>query len=319
MFELLASSIGPNSMLLDGNLQIVRILGDVSRFSVLTDRCRLKFDISLLRNELALEARSIVSIALKNNTHKQGNVRTLENDPGYLTQLECFPLQAPSLDDDYVLLVFKRWPRPETRKPAMREGLSEEASIQIEALEQEITRLQEEHQQTLEELETTNEELQTTIEEYQSTNEELQSTNEEIETSNEELQSTNEELITVNEELQISTYEMNELNDEQLAVLESVVSPLLIVDVSMHITKANKSAVSLMQFKHPVDRPHLSQCKLPADFPPLSEICSEAFRVGNAITRDIVTDESVYTLECSPYFNSEGQLRGATLMFHKAS
>ncbi|MEM7211600.1 MAG: chemotaxis protein CheB [Pseudomonadota bacterium] len=318
MFELLASRVGPNSILLDRNLQIARVFGDVSRFSVLTDRSRLKFDISLLRPELAIEARSIAAIALKNNAHKQGTVRTLESDPGYHTQLECFPLQAPSLDEDRVLLIFRRWPQPKERKPTTRSGLSEEAASHIEALEQEITRLQEEHQQTLEELETTNEELQTTIEEYQSTNEELQSTNEEIETSNEELQSTNEELITVNEELQISTYEMNELNDEQSAVLESVVSPLLIVDVSMHITKANKSAINLMNLKHPIDRPHLSQCRLPKDFPALSEICSEAYNLGHAITRDVVTDESVYTLECAPYFNGEAQLRGATLMFHRA-
>ena len=156
----------------------------------------------------------------------------------------------------------------------------------------------------------------TTIEEFQSTNEELQSTNEEIETSNEELQSTNEELITVNEELQISTYEMNVLNDEQSAVLESVVSPILIVDVSMHITKTNQAASELMRLKHPIDRPHLSQCKLPKGFPALSDICNEAINLGRPVSHSFTTEDGLNSVDCAPFFNNEGQLRGATLLFH---
>lgn len=317
MFEALASNVGPNSLLLTDSLQIARVFGDVSAFSVLTDRSRLKFDITILRPELAMEARSVATIALRTSERKQGVVRTLEGDTGYLTQLDCFPMKAPNLDESFALLVFNRWPQPAEKKPAARDGLSVEAVSHIEALEQEISRLHDEHQQTVEELETTNEELQTTIEEFQSTNEELQSTNEEIETSNEELQSTNEELITVNEELQISTYEMNVLNDEQSAVLESVVSPLLIVDVSMHITKANTAAVKLMDIKRPIDRPHLSQCRLPEGFPVLSEICNEAINLGQPLTRSINSTVEIYSVDVAPFFNGDGQLRGATLLFHK--
>ena len=318
MFEILASKVGPNSLLLTSDLQIIRVFGDVSPFSVLTDRSRLKFDISILRAELAMEARSLASVALKNNEQKKGPARGIKEDPGFLTQLECYPIKGESLDEDCVLIVFNRWPQPEEKKLPEKADFSKEATRKVDELEQEIVQLHSEYQQTVEELETTNEELQTTLEEFQSTNEELQSTNEEIETSNEELQSTNEELITVNEELQISTYEMNVLNDEQSAVLESMVSPILIVDVSMHITKANDAALKLMKLRRPIDRPHLSQCQLPEGFPVLSEICNKAINLGRPLNISFSTKEGINVLDCAPFFNSDGQLRGATLLFHRS-
>ena len=317
MFETLVSAVGRNSLLMTSDLQITRVFGDVSPFSVLTDRSRLKFDVSILRSELAMEVRSLASVALKTNEHKVGAARSLEGDTGFLTQLSYFPIKSKDLDENYVLIAFNRWPQPVEKKPAEHGELDGNTADKIESLENEITRLHNEYQQTVEELETTNEELQTTIEEFQSTNEELQSTNEEIETSNEELQSTNEELITVNEELQISTYEMNVLNDEQSAVLESVVSPIVIVDVSMHITKTNNAAMELLQLKPPIDRPHLSQCKLPEGFPVLSDICNEAINLGRPVSYSFLTQQEINSLDCAPFFNSEGQLRGATILFHR--
>ncbi|MEM9063239.1 MAG: chemotaxis protein CheB [Pseudomonadota bacterium] len=318
LFESLAQVVGPDALLLQSDLKIVRVFGNVSRYSSLTDQTRLRFDVSMLRRELSAAARGLVGSALRQGEKRSVTQGGLKDDPDHVVQMDCYPIKAPGLEEDYALLAFRRLTRPIEVKPADREGLSTEAIEHIETLESEIRRLQDEHQQSTEELETTNEELQTTIEEFQSTNEELQSTNEEIETSNEELQSANEELITVNEELQISTYEMNVLNDEQAAVLESVLAPLIIVDVSMHVTKMNSAAAKLIDVSRSLDRPHLSQCRFPDGFLSISEFCNEALSIGRPLSRRVVSEDQVYTLDIAPYFNSDGQLRGATLMFHKA-
>lgn len=318
LFERLAQVVGPDALLLQSDLKIVRVFGNVSKYSSLTDQSRLRFDISMLRPELSATARGLVSSALRQNEKRSATTGILTDEKDHLVHIECYPIQAPGLDEQYALLAFREEGRPAKPKPTLGDGISREALEHIETLENEIRQLQHQHQQTIEELETTNEELQTTIEEFQSTNEELQSTNEEIETSNEELQSANEELTTVNEELQISTYEMNLLNDEQAAVLESVQSPLIIVDVSMHVTKMNGAAAKLMDVVRQMDRPHLSQCKFPDGISSVSEFCNEALSVGRPMSRRLTAAEGVYDLDIAPFFNNEGQLRGATLMFHKA-
>jgi two-component system CheB/CheR fusion protein len=78
-------------------------------------------------------------------------------------------------------------------------------------LNKELEATNEELQSTNEEMMLAQEELQATNEEFEATNEELQSTNEELETNNEELQATNEELETTNDELSARTAELQEL------------------------------------------------------------------------------------------------------------
>ncbi|MEM1371783.1 MAG: chemotaxis protein CheB, partial [Pseudomonadota bacterium] len=113
MFEVLASKVGPNSLLLASDLQIVRVFGNVSPFLILTDRSRLKFDITILRPELAMEARTLASLALKNNERRTGTRHSLENDAGHQTQLDCFPIISEDLEENYVLVAFNRWPTPD--------------------------------------------------------------------------------------------------------------------------------------------------------------------------------------------------------------
>lgn len=85
--------------------------------------------------------------------------------------------------------------------------LSEQATIRVNELEDDLRYTQENLQATIEELETANEELQ-------ATNEELLSSNEELQSTNEELQSVNEELYTVNSEYQNKIDELTEVNND---------------------------------------------------------------------------------------------------------
>lgn len=113
---------------------------------------------------------------------------------------------------------------------------------ELQRANQELETTNEELQSAHEELETTNEELQSTNEELETTNEELQSTNEELETMNEELQSTNEELETTNTELRTLTSELNSTNSFLSSILSSLRSAVIVVDKDMKIKVWNYRA-----------------------------------------------------------------------------
>lgn len=314
MFEALARALGSNSILLTEDFRIARVFGDISRYLSVTEKTKLYGTYSMLAPTLAQDARTLASVAARKGEMRQGLRHNLDNDPGFSVRMTAYPLKAIGDTEAYALLVFHREPDVERRNDTVSIE-DDESDQKIAALNLELTTLREELQQTIEEQETTNEELQSLNEELQSTNEELQATNEELETSNEELQSTNEELITLNEELTVSTTELSILNDEQEAVLASVPAPMLIIDTALQVTKANEAAINLFRMSRPVDRRHISQCEVPESFPNLSAVCNEAMHLGTTITREIELPGKVVSMTCAPFYNKDGQIRGATMIF----
>ena len=285
----------------------------------LDDNTQLQFSVSMLREELAREVRSLSSIALRTRERRRGIFHKMQGDEGFVTQLEAYPLRAPLLEEGFSLIVFHREPVQHETEKAKSISIEGEIARHVDALETELNSTRDVLQQTIEELETSNEELQSTNEEMQSTNEELQATNEELETSNEELQSTNEELVTVNEELQVSAAELSMSNAEQDAVFANVSAPMMILDMALQVTKANAAAMNLFGLRAPFDRPHLSHCQLPDGFPLLTEICNESLQLGKSTTMDVTSDGHVFTLQCAPFYNRDGRMRGATMMFVESS
>jgi two-component system, chemotaxis family, CheB/CheR fusion protein len=122
---------------------------------------------------------------------------------------------------------------------------SRELQRDLENANRQLETAYEELQSTVEELETTNEELQSTVEELETTNEELQSTNEELETMNEEQQSTNDELQSINDELRDRTQELRDTSDFTAAILSSLRSAVIVVDLDFTVRTWNTRAEDL--------------------------------------------------------------------------
>ena len=112
---------------------------------------------------------------------------------------------------------------------------------QISRLKQQLTDAKKRFLSAIEANQTSREESQNTTEEALSANEELQSLNEELETAKEELQSTNEELITVNDELQSKNAALAQARDFAMSIVETVRQPLLVLDMDLRITMANRA------------------------------------------------------------------------------
>ncbi|MEM8554489.1 MAG: CheR family methyltransferase, partial [Pseudomonadota bacterium] len=317
MFDALARSVGAQSMLVSSDFQIIRVYGDVSEFVELTERSNLNLQLSILRSPFREEARSLVTLALKNNERRQG-VRHLARDGANIEhRLLAVPVASEASDEKLVLVVFESL---EVKGTPLVEGSNLDnvdgavAVTRIQELENELLTTREALHQTIEQLETSNEELQSLNEEMQSTNEELQATNEERETSNEELQSTNEELITVNEELQINATELSALSSELTSILESVPSALIVVDTAMQITRASATAVAMFDLGMPLATPHLSQAATPEGFPRLTDICNETLQMGTTHRCEFESAGNQYTLLCAPFADEKGRIRGATVI-----
>ena len=102
-------------------------------------------------------------------------------------------------------------------------------------LQDELSAVRNELQDTIENLETSNEELKASNEEATSMNEELQSTNEELETSKEEMQSFNEELHTVNSQLQHKILELEDSTNDLNNLLAGTETATLFIDSALCI------------------------------------------------------------------------------------
>ena len=316
LFEALAASLGENSLLVTEDFGIARVYGDISKYIEIKASSSLKMHLDLLRSPLREEARSLVTIALRNNAHRAGVRHLLANDADSETRINVYPIVAKDISEKAALVVFNSVAVDHT-KQALAASSAQEAggnAEQIRALEHEIATTREALQQTIEELETSNEELQSLNEELQSTNEELQATNEELETSNEELQSTNEELITVNEELQVTAAELSGRTGELTSVIESTPLAIIVMDNALQISQATNAAANRFAIRRPISSPHISQCVLPDGYPSLAPLCSEALKVGETVSAEFNSNETRVLLTCSPYFNVHGQILGVTMV-----
>ncbi|QJF51015.1 chemotaxis protein CheB [Roseobacter ponti] len=316
MFEALALSLGKNSVLVTDEYSIVRVYGNVSSFIEVNDTSNLRMHIDLLRRPFREEARSLVTLALKNAEHRSGVRHLLADDDDAEIRLDVYPIIARDINERAALVVFTELSIDRARG-LEKEQLSEETGFdadRIRLLEDEVATTREALQQTIEELETSNEELQSLNEELQSTNEELQATNEELETSNEELQSTNEELITVNEELQVTAAELSGRTGELMSVLETAPLSIMVLDTALQISQATIAATEMFSLTRPVASPHVSQCVMPDSFPALAPICNETLKLGETIHKEFSSGGSRYKLTCSPFFDMRGQMKGVTIV-----
>ena len=116
--------------------------------------------------------------------------------------------------------------------PELKDTPSNELVIK---LENEVRRLRDQLQASVEEYESSSEELKASNEELQSINEEYRSATEELETSKEELQSVNEELQTVNSELKAKLEEISRSHSDLQNLMSATEIGMLFLDRDLRI------------------------------------------------------------------------------------
>ncbi|RPE71443.1 two-component system CheB/CheR fusion protein [Pacificibacter maritimus] len=316
LFEALVQSLGENSILVTEDYSIARVYGAISPYIEMNSATNLKMHIDLLRSPLREEARSLVTIALKNKSHRAGVRHLVANASGDEVRLDVYPIVASQINERAALVVFTPFKSEPVTTTLDTLGIKDNVAVseRIISLENEVATTRDALQQTIEELETSNEELQSLNEELQSTNEELQATNEELETSNEELQSTNEELITVNEELQVTASELSGRTGELTSVLQSTPLAILVTDYALQVRQATPAAKKMFNIEQPIGSPHISQIPLPTEYPALAPMCGEALKLGQTVSTEFSSNGTQVIITCSPYFEPQGQILGVTIV-----
>lgn len=321
--ESLIISLGPNSLLLGSDMQILKVYGDINQFVGMSSNKKLETTVmSLLLEPWCQDVRVAVPGVLRHMQVYEGLTRTNPKKGNEHSKIVIYPIEDKVRAEKYALVVFRVWEEADSTVDieSLEAEATDEASSRwrqtINELSQELQIAKNNLQTTVEELETSNEELQAVNEELQSSNEELQSTNEELETSNEELQSTNEELSTVNEELQVNAQQLNTVNQSLRSILDNVISPMLVLDKDMYIVDASMAAEACFGIPQDIVQPHISRCVLPPGFPDVNALSRKALQQGNRISEQITTTEADATLVVSPYFTVTNELQGAIVQYN---
>ena len=312
-FSSLIRSVGPNCLMVNSDLQVTMAFGDVSRYAGIAAGVVQTTTSSLLREPYRQDVRASVPAVIRNKEPYIGIVRQPKDDPTRRERIKVFPIENTPDSEVFALVVFEDWQESHIEDSVPESG-TQVYQEQVKTLTRELEIARSNLMQMIEELETSNEELQALNEELQSSNEELQSTNEEMETSNEELQSTNEELSTVNEELQVNAQQLNSLNQSLRSILENVAIPMLVVDRDMNITHVSRPSEAAFGVAPDVTLPHVSRCKLPANFPNLVKILNQAMTSGLRVDRHIEHEDMNATLTVVPHFVNQDELAGGIIL-----
>ncbi len=223
----------PLSVIVNGRLEIVHILGSTEGFFTLPSG-PIDFDITKLApKELGIPLATGIQKVLRTGEEvTYTNIRLRIRQEERSIRMRIVRLSDIKGHEPLVTVFLEEVSAlpPAERKDLTTFDLGEEAQQRIVDLEQELQFARENLQATIEELETSNEELQ-------ATNEELLASNEELQSTNEELQSTNEELYTVNAEHQNKIIELTELNNDVDNLLTSSRIGTLLLDENLEIRK----------------------------------------------------------------------------------
>ncbi len=303
----LSEIYAPPSVLINKNLDVVEIHGDMQNFLHFPSG-KLEMNLAqLLRREWRTEVQTLVHHADLKHTIAMGRIRPIKNRTGHSVKIEVHPVQSRD-DQKQFLISFISLSTQTGDAP-----VPEHPQLHNSELEDELIATREHLQTVIEELETSNEELQALNEEMQAANEELQSSNEELEASNEELQSTNEELTTVNQELIVKGGELSLVNTELENLQNSTGFSLILLDQELRLQRYNKEAASLFNFSV-----HTLGKSIPALSLPVVEVLETAkLAMSDGIKRQqqISFGGRHYNVLCFPYTSQDQTLGGVIITF----
>lgn len=243
--KLILSRYVPPCIVVNKNLLIAQFFGLVSPYlEPVTGKASLNV-LKIIRADLVVYLGSLLQKVRKTETvaTKEGIITEVNKKFKSIT-IEVAPIKNAA--GDIAFLVVFREDNPPTQVSSSEKTIKSKS--RTDSKQTTITKLEEQLAESRglirasnEEYETTYEELQAFNEEILSSNEELQSVNEELETSKEELQSAIEELSTTNEELRKRNVDLKQSQTYAEAIVETVHSPLLILNANLQVRMANKA------------------------------------------------------------------------------
>ncbi|HUO85401.1 MAG TPA: chemotaxis protein CheB, partial [Thermoanaerobaculia bacterium] len=235
----LSASLAPCGVLVNQQMEITRIRGDVASFIAL-EPGDVSLDLfGLVRyHEVLAVLRPAVRRAFREKvTVTREDILVMDGKVRRRVGFDVIPYGLAPPAHDHCWVIFR-----ESALPGKRRAVSAGSRTEIEGLKDALTA-------ALDDRELMAEEASAAAEEAQSSDEELRSTNEELETAKEELQSANEELSTLNDELRARNTALVKLNDDIENLLGAVEIPILFVGLDLSVRRFNTTAGSLFNLR----------------------------------------------------------------------
>jgi len=293
----------PNGVIVNGDLEILRFLGDTSSY---LKPAPGKPSMNLRRmasGEFLLEFRAAIHIAKKSACAVRKEIAAPHTGgPARRVRIEVLPIKASNLHQECFLILFEepgetRPGRPQTG--GAREGRDSRRVIE---LKEDLAVSGEQLKAIIEEQESTNMQLKVSNEELLSGNEELQSVNEEFETAKEELQSTNEELITSTEELGDANQVLNRANSDFSNLLANIDIPILLLDPDLAVRRYTPPAEKALGMSQDKIGRAITELRLPLLLPGLKQLLLKVIRNGQVQKLEVQdTQGRWYYLVARPY------------------
>ncbi len=305
LLEAMVQQRQPPTLVLDGNLDLVAVLGDVSPFCTLPQGQLSSSVVGFLREEVRQEATALLLLSRNNPAVQLSRQLRLGNDQDTVRlEVAGLVVEGRSLR----CLTFHRLPAPVSGpEPA----LSLELTQEMARLESELLNSQNSLRESMAELEQANEELEASAEELQASSEELQSSNEELEASIEELQASNAELVALNHELRQRGEELEQANMDLQNIQGSLSQGMVIVDRQLRILRFSPLAVRVFGLLES-DR-GLPLLEVPTTLPlqGLAEALETVVNGGALQQLEASSEEVAYLLRVLPYLGRDQDLLGA--------
>ena len=300
----LAAHLVPCGVLVNEQLEITRIRGDVAPFIAL-EPGDVSLDLfGLIRHQEVLAVlRPAVRRAFRERVSviREDILVTDGNDRRRIT-FEVIPYGDAPPGRACCWVVFRS-----TLSKGNRKERRTSARTEIEGLRDALSA-------AINDRELLADEAAAAAEEAQSSDEELRSTNEELETAKEELQSANEELSTLNDELRLRNTALVKINDDIENVLGAVEIPILFVGLDLAIRRFNVTAGSLLNLgRESTGRP-LSEAKSSLDVPLLVKLVGAVIETTTAADVEVQdADGNWRLLRIRAYRTADGRVDGAIL------
>jgi two-component system CheB/CheR fusion protein len=267
----LAAHLAPCGVLVNDQMEITRVRGDVAPFVALEPGDASLNLFRLVRHqEILAELRPAVRRALQDRVAVASNdIPVMDGDVRRGVAFEVIPCAGRCW------IVFRDIP-----SPAPFNAPSAEERTEIEALRHALSA-------ALDDSERVAGEAVAAAEEAQSSDEELRSTNEELETAKEELQSANEELSTLNDELQLRNTGLAIMNDDIENLLSAVEIPILFVGLDLTVRRFNLTAGSLFGLRpDAIGRP-IREGRSAIDIPHLEKLAGAVMTTADAADAEV--------------------------------
>lgn len=297
----LARRLAPSGVLINEEMEIVRIRGDISPFIALEPGDASLNLFSLIRHQEVLAVlRPAVRQALRERTAvSQPEILVMDGKLRHRVAFEVIPDESALAGHERCWIVFHGAAAPAPRKGEARKR------TEIDTLRHALAAAVADREQLADE-------AAAAAEEAQSSDEELRSANEELETAKEELQSANEELSTLNDELRIRNTDLVRMNDDIENLLGAVEVPILFIGTDLQVRRFNRTAGLLFSLRgDAIGRP-LSEARSTLDIVQLEKLAAEVMKTTDAVDVEIQDSAGDWRLlRIRPYRTSEGTIDGA--------